>query len=374
MSNHRRATSRRGPPARGPQGQPARAPPQGFARRAAAAGLPAARAVPAPAGLTRPARYAAPGLSAAGRTRRSRRSGRTRGPPQPRATSPYGAQPPARRRAATPPGSGAAEAADRPVRADRRGRAGADPGRRRGRGEPRRTRRHRGRRRDGTGGAAARPAHRRRPRPPTRSTATCRRWPKGDAQTARSRTPSTRAVDTTYMTPEVLAASAKRGADHRHPGRPLRPRRHVGRRRPTSSAHRGLDLVRRDEGQRRHLEARHRRHRPRPHVVQDSGIPMLMNGTKVKPGPFSVLPGAYRFTHRAAELRLRLPARRSSCATRPTPRHQPDLAAVSSKGQGQRAGRRARRAGSSAWKATTQKPRAARTGGLTATSSSGTAR
>ena len=119
---------------------------------------------------------------------------------------------------------------------------------------------------------------------------------KGDAQAAIAYAADPSTVKTTYLTPQVLAASAKAApltdiqVDTSDPDATTVPVSYRLGSTPVSTSYEvmkmsddtwklvtvttDLDLT----------------------AVQDSSIPMLMNGAKVKPGLFSVLPGSYRFT------------------------------------------------------------------------------
>ena len=119
---------------------------------------------------------------------------------------------------------------------------------------------------------------------------------KGDAKTAVSYAADPSTVSTTYMTPEILAASAKAapltdiqvGASD--PNATTVP---VSYKLGSTAVDTSLDVLKTSDDQWKLATVASDLDLT---VSQDAAIPMLMNGTKVKPGVFSVLPGSYRFT------------------------------------------------------------------------------
>lgn len=119
---------------------------------------------------------------------------------------------------------------------------------------------------------------------------------KGDAQTAVSYAVDPSTVQTTYMTPAILAVSAKLapltdiqvGASD--PDATTVP---VTYRLGSTSVSTSYDVMKTSYDAWKLVTVASDVDLT---AVQDDAVPMLMNGTKVKPGPFSVLPGAYHFT------------------------------------------------------------------------------
>ena len=119
---------------------------------------------------------------------------------------------------------------------------------------------------------------------------------KGDVQAAVAYAADPSTVNTTYLTPEVLAASAKAapltgiqvGASD--PDATSVPVSYQLGSTPVSTSYEVMKMS--DDSWKlisvvSELDLT---------AVQESSVPMLMNGQKIKPGLFSVLPGSYRFT------------------------------------------------------------------------------
>ena len=119
---------------------------------------------------------------------------------------------------------------------------------------------------------------------------------KGDAKTALTYAADPSTVTTTYMTPAVLAASAKLApitgiqVDASDPDATSVP---VTYRLGSTKVDTSYDVLKTSDGSWKLVTVASDVDLT---SVQDSAVPMLMNGTKVKPEPFSVLPGVYRFT------------------------------------------------------------------------------
>ena len=119
---------------------------------------------------------------------------------------------------------------------------------------------------------------------------------KGDAKAAVSYAVDPSAVNTTYLTPAVLAASAKLapltdiqvGASD--PDATTVP---VSYRLGSSQVSTSYEVMKTSDDQWKLVTVATDLDLT---ALQDESIPMIMNGTKVKPGSFSVLPGMYRFT------------------------------------------------------------------------------
>lgn len=119
---------------------------------------------------------------------------------------------------------------------------------------------------------------------------------KGDAQTAVSYALDPSSVSTTYMTPEVLAASAKLApmtGIQVSPSDPDATSVPATYRLGSTAVSTAFDVMKDSDDAWKLVSVASDLDLS---AVQDDSIPMLMNGTKVKPGSFSVLPGAYRFT------------------------------------------------------------------------------
>ena len=119
---------------------------------------------------------------------------------------------------------------------------------------------------------------------------------KGDAQSAVSYAADPSTVSTTYMTRAVLAASAKQAplTDIKvGPTDPDATTVPATYRLGSTQVDTSFDVLKTSDDQWKLIEVASTLDLT---AVQDDSIPLLMNGTKVEPGPFSVLPGTYRFT------------------------------------------------------------------------------
>jgi hypothetical protein len=119
---------------------------------------------------------------------------------------------------------------------------------------------------------------------------------KGDVQTAVSYATDPSAVDTTYMTPAVLATSARLApiTDIKvGPSDPDATTVPATYRLGSSPVDTSFDVMKTSNDEWKLISVATVLDLT---AVQDDAIPMLINGTKLKPGPFSVLPGQYRFT------------------------------------------------------------------------------
>ena len=119
---------------------------------------------------------------------------------------------------------------------------------------------------------------------------------KGDAKTAVSYAADPSTVSTTYMTPQILAASAKLapltdiqvGASD--PDATTVP---VSYKLGATAVDTSFDVLKTSDEAWKIITVATDLDLT---AVQEDSVPMLMNGTKIKPGVFSVLPGVYRFT------------------------------------------------------------------------------
>ena len=119
---------------------------------------------------------------------------------------------------------------------------------------------------------------------------------KGDVQTAVSYAVDPSSVSTTYMTPQVLVASAKLApmtAISVAPSDPDATTVPATYRLGSTAVSTSFDVMKDSDDAWKLVSVASDLDLS---AVQDESIPMLMNGTKVETGSFSVLPGAYRFT------------------------------------------------------------------------------
>ena len=118
----------------------------------------------------------------------------------------------------------------------------------------------------------------------------------GDAQKALSYAADPSAVSTTYITPEMLAASAKLApmtGIQVGPSDPDATSVAATYRLGTADVATSFDVMKGSDDAWKLVSVASDLDLS---AVQDESIPMLMNGVKVEAGSFSVLPGAYRFT------------------------------------------------------------------------------
>ncbi len=119
---------------------------------------------------------------------------------------------------------------------------------------------------------------------------------KGDAQAAVAYAVDPTSVKTTYMTPAVLAASAKLApltdiqVGTSDPDATTVP---VTYRLGSTRVDTSYDVLKASDGTWKLIQVASILDLS---AVQDDAVPMLVNGLRVKPGPFSVLPGTYRIT------------------------------------------------------------------------------
>lgn len=119
---------------------------------------------------------------------------------------------------------------------------------------------------------------------------------RGDAQAAVSYAADPSAVKTTFMTPEILAASAKLAPLTNisvQPSDPDATTVPVSYQLGSTQVSTSYDVMKTSDDAWKLVTVATDLDLS---AVQEASIPMLMNGTKVKPGLFSVLPGAYHFT------------------------------------------------------------------------------
>ena len=119
---------------------------------------------------------------------------------------------------------------------------------------------------------------------------------KGDAATAVAYAADPSTVDTTYLTPAVLAASAKLApltAIEVGPSDPDATSVPVSYRLGDTPVSTSLDVMKTSDDAWKLVSVASDVDLT---AVRDDRVPMLLNGAKVKAGPFSVLPGVYRVT------------------------------------------------------------------------------